>query len=366
MSLKTLLLKQYDRHPRMQIQDMVKLIYQSEFAGGHLIEDEEESLNKLQEECCSLGQHSLHGNKADDADRKISDDAFEYIGSNLCRFHLVALKYSSISLKTVNRFFTCTAGSTRGSIPCFEEKLEVLRQCCEEGYLPFSSDELEAYLSAYKKEGYPPVRHSEIYRAAYSPAYRIVKSGYRDFFEVFCRIDSLMESKDRVNIAIDGNSGAGKSTLAALIGNVYGCGIFHMDDFFLTPELKTEERLKEAGGNVDYVRFRQEVIDGINSGREFQYRAYDCRQMILGQPVLVTPRKLNIIEGSYSMHPTLIDNYDLKIFLHVDEMEQNARILQRNGVDMLKRFLFEWIPLENSYFKEYNIEGQSDLVIRTQ
>ena len=48
-------------------------------------------------------------------------------------------------------------------------------------------------------------------------------------------------------VAIDGNSGAGKSTLAALIADVYDCNLFHMDDFFLRPEQRTEERLKETG-----------------------------------------------------------------------------------------------------------------------
>jgi len=354
MSIKALLFKQYDLYPKMQIQDMIKLIYQNEFAGGHLIENEDDSLRKLQDEWRSLEQSSPN--------RKISDDAFENIGNNLCRFHLTALKYYDISLNTINRFFTSTANSIHGSIQSFEEKLDVLRQCCKEGQLPYPLEELEAYLCSYKKKGYPPVSHSEMYRAAYSPAYRIVRSEYCDFFEVFCRIDSLMKSKDRINIAIDGNSGAGKSTLASLIGNVYECNIFHMDDFFLTPELKTEERLKEVGGNVDYVRFKHEVIDGINSGHEFQYHIYDCKQMILGEPVSVIPQKLNIIEGSYSMHPTLTNNYDLKIFLHIDEKEQSSRILKRNGAYMLKRFLCEWIPLENRYFNELDIQEQSDLI----
>ena len=34
---KKALLMQYERYPGMQIADMVKLIYQNEFAGGHLI-----------------------------------------------------------------------------------------------------------------------------------------------------------------------------------------------------------------------------------------------------------------------------------------------------------------------------------------
>lgn len=356
MSIKAVLIEQHDLYPKMQIQDIIKLIYQNEFAGGHMIENEDDSLRKLQDECRFLEQQQLSPN------RKMPIKAFENIGNNLCRFNLKALKCHNISLNTINKFFTNTANSIQGSIQSFEEKIDVLKQCCREGQLPFPLDELEDYLCSYKKKSYPPVSHSEIYRTAYSPAYRIVRKEYCDFFEVFRRIDSLMKTKERINIAIDGNSGAGKSTLASLIGNVYECNIFHMDDFFLTPDLKTEERLKEAGGNVDYVRFKNEVIDGINSGLEFQYHKYDCKQMLMGQPVSVTPQKLNIIEGSYSMHPNLIDNYDLKIFLHIDEKEQSSRILERNGAYMHKRFLCEWIPLENRYFEELKIQEQSDLV----
>lgn len=171
-----------------------------------------------------------------------------------------------------------------------------------------------------------------------------------------------MKSQNTVNVAIDGNSGAGKTTLASLINNIYDCNVFHMDNFFLTPELKTQERLKEIGGNVDYVRFKQEVIDKLHNGREFKYRVYDCKQMDFTQSISVIPKKLNIIEGSYSMHPTLINNYDLKIFLHINKEDQRLRILKRNGPAMLKRFLCEWIPLENQYFKELKIQEQSNLI----
>lgn len=113
---------------------------------------------------------------------------------------------------------------------------------------------------------------------------------------------------------------------------------------------------------MDYVRFEDEVLNGIQSGKEFQYRAYDCGQMSLGEHVPVTPKKLNIIEGSYSLHPTLADHYDLKIFLQIDIKEQSARILKRNGAVMHKRFLDEWIPMENRYFTEMKIMEQCDLV----
>jgi len=189
------------------------------------------------------------------------------------------------------------------------------------------------------------------------------KKQIQDTINLICEIDSLIRTNDNVNVAIDGKSGSGKSTLSNLLSEVYDCNVFHMDDFFLTPDLKTEPRLKEVGGNVDYIRFKQEVIYGLRSGLDFQYQIYDCKQLALTKFVAVTPKKLNIVEGVYSMHPTLIHNYDLKVFLNIEDEKQSSRILERNGAFMHEKFINEWIPKENLYFKEMKIQEQSDIVI---
>ncbi len=354
-NLKSLLLKQYELYPKMQLQDMVKLIYQSEFAGGHMIANEKESLKRLRDELRDLKTHGLN---------KITSQTFEDIGNGLCRLHLSALENRAIELETINKFFVNTANSVVGNVESFEEKLDVLKECCEEGALPYSLQELETYLTEYKNQGYPPVSHSDIYKVLYNPAYRIVKEEYGRFFELFNRIDSLMKLQGPIYVAIDGNSGAGKSTLASIIGNVYDCNIFHMDDFFLRPEQRTKERFEEAGGNVDYGRFYEEVIQGLKSGQEFSYRPFNCQIMALEDPIYVQPKKLNIIEGVYSMHPTLIDTYDLKVFLAIGSEEQSRRILERNGPFMHKRFINEWIPLEDQYFDAMKIREKSDLVFQ--
>lgn len=179
-------------------------------------------------------------------------------------------------------------------------------------------------------------------------------------------INSLLMLNDFVIVAIDGKTGSGKTTLANIIGYFHDSNIFHMDDFFLRPELKTEERMKETGGNVDYVRFKNEVINGILSQTDFRYQIYDCKKMALTDYIHIKPKKLNIIEGSYSMHPTLIDNYNYKIFLDIDDETQKERILKRNGPLMYKRFVNEWIPKENIYFKEMQIKKKCDLIIYTK
>jgi uridine kinase len=86
--------------------------------------------------------------------------------------------------------------------------------------------------------------------------------------------------------------------------------------------------------------------------------------MALEEYVTVVPRQLNIIEGVYSMHPTLIGYYDLKIFLSIDSERQSRRILERNGPLMYKRFTDEWIPMEDEYFGKMGIPGKCDMVFK--
>lgn len=365
--LEDILVNHYKKYPRMQMQDLVKLIYQNEFAGGHMVNNKAESLERLREELAGIRNAS--GSPVP------GSGLFEDIGNGSCRLHLRGFGSRLVSLETINSIFVYTANANKGSMAGFEDKLEVLRDLCGRGILPYSVSSLDDYLSVYKMKGCPPVSHSETYREAYSPAYRVVSSVFRDYFEVFCRIDALIDRLSNqsecntpraarsVNVAIEGNSGAGKTSLAALLREVYDCNVFHMDHFFLTPDLRTQERLNEAGGNVDYVRFKKEVINGLKSGKEFSYQIYDCSKGSLDQTVNVIPKTLNIIEGSYSMHPTLAESYDLKIFLSIDAKEQSRRILERNGPFMHEKFLSLWIPLENRYFSELDIVSKCDIVI---
>ena len=174
------------------------------------------------------------------------------------------------------------------------------------------------------------------------------------------RMDELLAQKDRVIVAIDGKCTAGKTTLAGKLAALYDCNLFHMDDFFLRPAQRTPERFAEVGGNVDYERFMEEVLTPLKAGKAFSYRPFDCGTFTLAEPVSVVPKKLNIIEGTYSNHPYFGDPYDLKIVLTIDDQTQRERILQRPAF-LHKRFFEEWIPMENRYFDTLGILGKSDL-----
>jgi len=164
------------------------------------------------------------------------------------------------------------------------------------------------------------------------------------------RILELSVQKPHLLIAIDGRCAAGKTTLAAHLRQAFSSNVIHMDDFFLHPEQRTPERMKEPGGNVDYERFQQEVIIPLRQGQSFSYQPYDCHTQVMADEITVEPRAVNIIEGAYSCHPVLRGYYDYRIFLTVNPDEQYQRIISRNGEQGAAQFNEKWIPLEEQYF----------------
>ena len=174
-------------------------------------------------------------------------------------------------------------------------------------------------------------------------------------------VDELLNREEPVVVAIEGCCTAGKTTLAAALEKEDDCNVFHMDDYFLRPEQRTAERYAQPGGNVDYERFREEVLDKVKTGKPFTYRCFDCSTFTLSEEVLVRPKQLTIVEGTYCLHPYFGDIYDLKIFMDVSEELQVRRILERPAF-LHRRFFEEWIPMEKMYFDHYQIRQKTDLI----
>ncbi len=182
---------------------------------------------------------------------------------------------------------------------------------------------------------------------------------------VIQKINGLLQSKPRIIVAIDGRCAAGKTTLAARLGESLSCNVIHMDEFFLRPEQRTPQRLKEPGGNVDYERFLEEVLPMLKKSRDFAYMPFDCKRRAFGEAIEIKANAVNIVEGSCSCHPALREHYDLKIFLSVSPEKQLERILRRNGEADAEAFKNRWIPLEESYFMSFGVEGYCDMQFTT-
>ena len=177
-------------------------------------------------------------------------------------------------------------------------------------------------------------------------------------------IAELLGEKERVIVAIDGRCASGKTTLASILDARFDCNIFHMDDFFLRPEQRSEARLQTAGENVDHERFLSEVLIPLSKGEAFSYRPFDCKTQSLLPPVSVEPKRLSVVEGSYACHPALFDYYDLRVFSDVEPEEQIRRITERNGKEGAERFRSLWIPLEERYFEFYDVENKCHIILK--
>ena len=164
-------------------------------------------------------------------------------------------------------------------------------------------------------------------------------------------------------LAIDGRCASGKSTLGQELAEKWNASLFHMDDFYLQPHQRTEERLAEPGGNVDRERFLKEVLLPLRSGQTVFYRRFDCGTFTFDPTRLIEPADIAIVEGSYACHPELRDLYDLRIFMDIDPGEQMNRILKRNGPEAAERFRTRWIPLEEAYFAGCKVRENADICI---
>ena len=175
-------------------------------------------------------------------------------------------------------------------------------------------------------------------------------------------IENKLKQHNRILIAIDGQCGSGKTTLAESIRQEFDALVIHMDDYFLPPEMKTNDRLNEPGGNVHYERIKQEVFEHLQTD-QITIQKFNCSTNQLEEPIKLGLKNVVIIEGSYSLHRELRMFYDSKIFLKIDEETQLERIKKRSNEYLYQRFVKEWIPLENTYFKEENIESFADYII---
>ena len=151
------------RYPLMQPRDAVKLIYQNEFGGGHLICDPETCLNYLRREYESVEKDSTM-------------PLYEDIGNGIVRVNLAAVKEEDLA--QLGKDFIHSAAVHKGNMDSFLRKLEVLKKLTAQGVFSFGNGELNTYLLKYQSEGCPIVSHSHEYIEYHKPAYRIIKKDY--------------------------------------------------------------------------------------------------------------------------------------------------------------------------------------------
>ncbi len=91
--LLTILKEHLARYPKMQPQDVVKLLYQNEFGPGHLVSDRTSCIERLEAEAAKVREDTAAKVRQDETVPVIED-----IGNGLARVNLARLDAMNFSL----------------------------------------------------------------------------------------------------------------------------------------------------------------------------------------------------------------------------------------------------------------------------
>lgn len=350
MSLQYYIIEQLKIHPATQPQDIVKQCYQAAFGAEHLLKDIDRAKQYLQREYETV----IPSN---------SIPLYEEISETVCRVNLASWKAKQLPLNLLFQLFIQSSTISTNGKELFLQYLQEATPIIQTETVPFSFEQWNNFLNEYKAIGMPSLHHSEAYRNQEFPAYRIIKKEWIDLLPMLEKINEITTKKSDGVIAIDGRAGAGKTTLAHKLSQFLNAELIAMDDFFLPMNLRTEERLQSAGGNIHYERFLEQVIPYLHSHRPFTYQIFDCSIMDYNKEKSIHNTGWTIVEGSYSHHPLFQHYADITIFVDITKELQMKRILQRNGEKMAHLFETKWIPMEEHYFQQFQIKEHSDFVI---
>lgn len=334
-------------YPLMNAEDVVKLFFQGTLGCGHLLADEAKVADRIMQE----EQHLQP-----DAAMSLTED----LPGPYVRLYLPRAMADGIAPLWIARLMALSSAPDATRVDVMEalSTLSESESGCKASALAEAAARLEDphYLPS----------HSDAYRDAYAPAYRVISRDVALLLPALQAIAAKMRQQSRVLVAIDGPCASGKTTcaskLSAVLGNV---PIVHMDDFYTPHAQKTAERLAQPGGNADIERFCAEVLTPLQQDGHALYRPYSCRFDRLMDPIEVPDAQVCIIEGAYSLHPQTGRPYDVTLFLSAAPSLQKERILRRNGEAGWISFRDRWIPLEQQYFDAFHLPDERCIVLIT-
>jgi uridine kinase len=154
-------------------------------------------------------------------------------------------------------------------------------------------------------------------------------------------------------VGVDGFGAAGKSSLAAAMAAAApGAQVVHVDDF--------------AGPNVaewDWCRFRAQVLEPLLAGRPARYQVWNWRLDRGTDWVDVPPGRPVIVEGVSATRSEVAAPWDLTVWVDAPRDLRLRRVVERDGPDLLSRWLDDWMPSEHAYAEREHPEERVDLIV---
>lgn len=331
----------WQHFPAMQALDMVKLVFQACCGCGHLLADEAIVIDRMEQEAAAL---------VPDPEEPLYQPLGRYV-----RLNLRSAMAAGIPFRWIARMMQLSTDDTSPDAGR-REALDALR-ALDAADMPFPQNELDEAARRLAEDPHWLPNHSESYREAYQPAYRVIARRFVWLLEALAAIGNAM-SEHQLLVCIDGPCASGKTTMAEQLAAITDGTLIHMDDFYTPHAQKTPERLARPAGNADIERFLEEFLHPWLAQGEADYRPYLCHADAFGQPVHAARRPVTLIEGSYSLHPEIAAHADVKLWVSIPLAMRHERILRRNGEGMLRRFVEQWIPLEDAYASAFSLPDE--------
>ncbi|MDE6674809.1 MAG: hypothetical protein K2K19_08370, partial [Acetatifactor sp.] len=266
-NLQEILTLHRQRYPLMEPADYGKLLYQNEFGPEHMVSSPEAVQEWLDREWAETAQ------AAKVPDNREHGDLIEDIGNRLYRFHLAGGYDLKVAVPLLARLFFRTAQQHQGTTERLIEKLGFLQEYGQQpGFPP-----LEPWLTEYIQAGCPALHHSETFRQAYAPHYRILRDEYAIYFPVIYRVEECLQRSERITVAIDGPCGGGKSSLAALLADLFPSRVLHMDDYYLPLQQRAPGWETTPCDNMDLQRFLHQALLPASRGETIACQPYSCQ-----------------------------------------------------------------------------------------
>ncbi|MDR1264983.1 MAG: hypothetical protein LBK42_05305 [Propionibacteriaceae bacterium] len=153
-------------------------------------------------------------------------------------------------------------------------------------------------------------------------------------------------------VAVDGLTGAGKTTFGGYLAGRLGGRLVHGDD------------LAQQGPELwDHARFQRDVWRPLAAGRPASVELWHwTADRATGRLEIDPATALVVVEGIHVLDQAVRTDWDLRLWLEVDEGLRHRRVRSRPG-DRWDCWSTHWLGRELAYVQEQDPAGSADLIV---
>jgi len=164
---------------------------------------------------------------------------------------------------------------------------------------------------------------------------------------------TLQQPTRTVFVGVDGPGAAGKTTFAARVAAaVPRATVVHVDDF--------------AGPHVtewDWDRFHAQLVVPLSDGRPARYQRWAWDRDDGAEWQEVAPGHLVVVEGVSSTRDEVGLAWDVTVWVEAPGAIRLERVLDRDGAELMRRWLDDWMPSERRYITAQSPQDRADLIV---